>query len=325
MRTKTLGAVFTASLAVLTLPAGAQQARLQGPISGFVYSPGARSVRPLLGVPGAAYIGSPVLSDADFASVAPDGRWAVITRGGHSILVRGLADLAPAESTDSGAIDAVDRVVWNRDGSVALLYSSSSNLLQRVRLSDSGATAEAPLDLSPWGPVSALALDAAGAQTAFGVAGSGLYLFAAGQSPALISSMQKPAAAAFDNGGRRLYAADLDQQQLWQFDSGSSAVVFASLAQDGAPPVAPAGLAVSANGQYLMLVDSGARAVRVYDTASAALANTIALDFTPTRFEPLSPAPRFLLNGDRGSEWLLVLETGQTPAVSFVPAIQEVQ
>jgi len=313
------------SIAVLSLPGGlakAQSTSFHGPISGFVYSHTSRTVRPLFGIPGATYIGSPLLDQVDSASIAPGGKWAMITKGGHSAFMRGLSDLAPAESSPDGLIDAVDRVLWNRDGSYALLYSSSGNRLQRVRLSDTGATADVPLDLSPWGQATVLAIDPAGQQIAFGVAGLGLYLFGAGQSPALLYSMASPAAAAFDGTGRRLYAVDLDRQQITEFDSGSSALDFASLAQPDAPAVSPVGLAVSGDGRYLMLADSASQAVRVYETASRSLANTIPLDFTPSRFEALSSGT-FLLNGDNSNEWLLVLDARQLPSISFVPANRE--
>jgi DNA-binding beta-propeller fold protein YncE len=316
-----------ASVAILSgsvIPAVAQPASIHGPVSGFVYSHGSRTIRPLLGISGASRIGSPVLNEVDFGSIGPDGKWALTTKDGRSSFTHGLADLAPTESSTDGLIDAVDRVVWNRDGSVALLYSSSTNQLQRARLSDTGVAADSPLDLSSWGPVTTLAVDPAGRQVAFGVSGSGLYLFAVGQSPALLSSMARPAAAAFDGTGQHLYAVDVDQQRISRFDSGSSASEFASLAQTDAPAVTPVGLAVSGDGRYLLLADSAAHAVRVYDTASGSLANTISLDFTPTRFEALSAAPTYLLNGDNSNEWLLVLDARQLPGVTFVPASVEV-
>src|SRR4051794_23964982 len=200
---------LSASLVVLgwtVLPAAAQTTSFHGPIAGFVYSHGSRTIRPMLGVPGAARLGSPILDEVDFASIAPGGAWALVTKGDRCSLVHGLADLTPAGSAADGLIDDVDRVLWNRDGSIALLYSSSSNRMQRVRLSDAGVRADTPMDLSPWGPVTALAIDPAGRQISFGVAKSGLYLFQAGQSPALLSSMAQPVAAAFDSTGKRLYA-----------------------------------------------------------------------------------------------------------------------
>ena len=220
-------------------------------------------------------------------------------------------------------IDAVDRVVWSRDGAFALLYSSSGNQLQRVRLSDNSVLADAPVDLSSLGRVTTLAIDPAGRQIAFGVAGSGLYLCVTGQAPALLSSMAKPVAAAFDDTGLRLYAADLDQQQIVEFDSGSGPLPFASLAQPDGSVLNPVGLALSGDGRYLLLADRAAPAVFVYEIASQNLANTIPLDFAPSRFDALSTNKTFLLNGDNSNEWLLVLDASQIPVVYFVPASQQ--
>lgn len=267
-------------------------------------------------------MGSPLLRDVDFASIAPGGNWTVVVRADQASFIRGLAGATPVESHDAGLIAAVDRVVWNRDGSAAVIYSSSGNQLQRVHFSGAAATPDAPFDLSAFGTPAALAIDPAGRRIAFGIAQSGLYLFSAGQSPALLLSMAQPAAAAFDSSGR-LYAFDADQQQIVAFDATMNASTFASLAQPDTPAVTAAGLAVSGDGRYLLLADSAAEAVRIYDTASAALTQTIALDFAPTRFDALSSTPTILLNGDRANEWLLLLDAGQQPHLVFVPASQE--
>jgi hypothetical protein len=271
----------------------------------------------LHGVPGSTHIGSPVLNDVDLASIAPGGQWAFVTKNGGSTFVRGLSDAA-AESSPDGLLASVDRVVWNRDGSAVLLYSSSANQLQRVRLSASDATADAPLDV-PAGSLTALAIDPAGRQIALGIAGTGLYLFNAGDSPALISSIAQPAAAAFDETGTKLYAVDLDSLRIVQFDSGSAQSDFTAIGGG----IVPTGLAVSAGGRYLLLADSAARAVYVYDIPTSSLANTLNLDFTPSRFEPLSSGSTFLLNGGRSGEWLLVLDARQTPGITIVPAAGE--
>jgi hypothetical protein len=299
--------------------ASAQTANLQGPVSGYVYRAEAGTVLPLVGVPGAAHIGPPVFKGVQFASVGPDGKWALVTKRGHSFLATGLIGAAPVESAPSGMIHNVDRVAWSRDGSFALLYSSSANLLQRVQLSGT-PSADSPLDLSGWGAVTTMALEPAGQQIALGIAGTGLYRFNAGSAPALASKMPHPMWAAFDGSGNNLYVVDADQQQVWRFGSDSSASALASLTQAGGATVNPVGMAVSSDGSSLLLADSGARAVRVYDTGTGALANTIALDFTPSRFEALSSAPSFLLNGDNLNEWLLILNAQQSPGISFVPA-----
>jgi DNA-binding beta-propeller fold protein YncE len=318
--------IYSSILFLSLLPsANSQSPVFNGPVAGFIYRHDSQTVRPLLGIPGATYIAPPVLNGVDSASVAPDGNWAFVTRSGRSVFVQGLTQSAPVEAPADGLIQSVDRVIWNRNGSFALLYSSSGSQLQRVHLAGAGASADPPLDLSPWGQPSALALDPAGRQIAFGVTGLGLFLFKAGQPPVLQSSMAQPAALAFDDTGLRLYAVDLDQQQIVAFDSGSGPLVFASIAQADGSSLKPVGLAVSGGGRYLLLADSTTQAVRVYETASQTLVNTIALDFAPTRFDALSTGPVYLLNGDNSKEWLLVLDARQVPAVYFVPASQQEQ
>src|SRR5262249_52553514 len=117
---------ISASIAIISQVAGpvhAQPAIFHGPIVGFVYASSSRSVRPVLGVPGAAIMGSPVLSDVDHASIAPGGKWALVSKGGSVRFVRGLSDKEPSESAAEGLIDSVDRVVWNGEGTSALLFS----------------------------------------------------------------------------------------------------------------------------------------------------------------------------------------------------------
>lgn len=310
-----------ASFGLLASVGNSQSASVHGPIAGFVYDRAQRTVQPLFGVPGATYAGPPVLDQLDSASVAPGGKWALISRSGVGAFVRGLPDLTFADSPAEGLIDTADRVVWTAGGSYALLYSSTRNQLQRVHFSESDVVADAPLDLSPWGPapITSLAIDPAGRQMAFGIAGSGLYSLAPGQSPVLLSSMTRPAAVTFDETGNRLYAADLDQQRILEFDSGSSGVEFASFARTDGPPLNAAGLAVSAGARYLLLADSATRSVLVYETATHNLVNSISLDFPPSRMEAISDFT-YLLNGDNSGEWLLVLDARQTPSVYFVPA-----
>ena len=309
----------SAALLLLASPGETQTANFQGPVGGFVFSGASKTVRPLLGVAGSTHLAAPILNGVESASIAPGGKWALLTRARRSAFVSGLDALTPAEVSIGGLIEAVDRIAWSRDGSFAVLYSSSGNLLQRVQFSGSQPVADAAIDVSSWGQVTTLAIDPAGQQIAAGFAASGLYLFAAGQSPALLLSMANPQAAAFDGTGRWLYAIDPDNQRIVRFQSGSAFSIFVSLAQPDGPALQPAGLAVSGDGRYLLMPDAATQSVRVFETGSGNLVNTIPLNFAPSRFEALSAGPEFLLNGNKRNEWLLVLDASQTPAVYFVP------
>jgi len=230
--------IICVSLAILAAPANAQSGGFDRPTAGFVFSPGSRTVRPLLGIPGATYIGDAVLNDVSVAWPAPGGKWAFVTTSTHSAFLRGLSDTAPTESAADGIIDAVDRVAWSSDASFAVLYSSSAGRLQRVRLAGGQVSVDNPVDLTPWGEPTTLAIDPSGRQIAFGIAGVGVYRMDGAQSPALLVSLARPAAAAFSDSGR-LYAVDAETRRIVEFDAYSNPSDFAIAdAVDGATEVA---------------------------------------------------------------------------------------
>jgi hypothetical protein len=311
---------FFALLAAPITPAAAQSVGVQGPVAGPVFI--SQTVRPLLGAPGAATAGPALMTGVQWASIAPGGNWGLITQRGRSARVYTLSGAAPSQVATDGLIDGIDDVVWSRDGSYALAYSSQSAQMQRLQFSGSAASADAPLSLSSFGAVTTLAINPSGSQMAFGASGGGLYLVQAGQSPIRLSAMAQPAAAAFDGTGAILYAIDLATLRILEFNSGSGPIDFASLPESGAGAEAPnpIGLAVSGDSRYLLFADAASSSICVYDRTSQDLVNTIPLDFTPSRLEALSATPAFLLNGDRSNEWLMILDAATSPRVYFVPA-----
>jgi hypothetical protein len=309
------------SVSVFAAPLVAQPG-FTGPTAGFVYTRGSRAVRPLRGVPGAAYIAAPVLNDVDAAWIAPGGAWAFVTTAAGSQFVRGLSDAAPSAYTADGIIDGVDRVAWTPDASAAVLYSSSAARLQRVRLAAGRISADGPVDLTPWGKAVALAIDPSGRRIVFGVPGTGLFAIDEGQAPVLLLSMARPAAAAFSDSGH-LYAVDAETRKIVEFGADSSPSDFAVVDLPDGTVFHPVGLAVSATGKYLMVADKGSRALRIFETATRAAADPISLDFAPIHLERLSTGSTFLLNRPDGKQWLLVLDAADAPRVYFVPAAQE--
>jgi hypothetical protein len=195
--------------------------------------------------------------------------------------------------------------------------------LQRVRLSPTAAVADSPLGFSVLDSLLAMAIDPSGQRIAVGVAGSGLYLFDVGHSPALVAAMAQPAALAFDNTGSRLYAIDVETRRIFEFASGSGPVEFAPLGDAASPDWNAVGLAVSGDGRYLVLADVGASAIRVFDIASRRVVNIISLGAVPTRMQAVSPAPAFLLNSPGDDDPLFLLDARQLPFVYFVPANRE--
>ena len=234
-------------------------------------------------------------------------------------LPAGLIGRQAGGNSHGRLMDAVDRVVWSRDGNFAVFYSAVHRRFQRVRFSASEAMVDAPVDLAGNGPVTALAIDPAGRQIAIGVAGAGLFLADAGQAPVLLSSMTQPAAVGFRRwrapvrgrsgrgaycGIRRRIGAPWNSPCWWS---------------RMARRLKPAGLAVSSGGRYLMMIDRAAQAVSVYETGRTAWPTRCRSVAPPSRVEPLSAAT-FLFNGDESNGWLLILDATEDPTVYFVPA-----
>src|SRR5687767_8802795 len=122
------------ALSALVCIVNAQPLDVRAPIAGFVHQKGLRSLRPIFGVAGSALLGPPLLNDVDSASISPGGKWALVTTEGRTRLLRGMSELAPM-AAGGDLIEAVDWVVWSRSGTFAVLHSSSTRQLQRVRLS----------------------------------------------------------------------------------------------------------------------------------------------------------------------------------------------
>ena len=139
-----------------------EDSRMGGPVSGFVFHSPTRSIRPIVGVPGSAYLGAMVAQDLDAASVSPLGKSALATRGGQLYFVQGLDTGQPLATPIEGAISTVDRFAWNQNGLSAAVYSADSRQAQILRSPNASQApgVESAVDLSAIeGAVSALLFD----------------------------------------------------------------------------------------------------------------------------------------------------------------------
>ena len=307
------------SLAVLVagLALAAQEATLSGPISGFVFDSGSRSVRAIMGLPGAAYLGDPLLADLEWASVAPNGAVALAVKDGRWYAVRGLA--AGANWTELGSsLPAPEKAAWSPDASAAVVASGGG--LRFFRNLPEGPVASATAELP--GPVTALALEASGecaVVTVKAEAAGGVYL-ACPDTPARLLAAGDPSALALARGGRDLFVADRSGRilEIQDFRDAARVMPFAEMPGPGWDPV---GLAVSPDQRYLWVAHGSEKRVDGFELESRALTGQLGVEGEPSMLEPLAIKSVFLLRSTgRAGEPLLVLEAGGQPAVYFVPA-----
>lgn len=309
------------ALGALAITAWAQpSAGVAGPVTGFVFVGPAGAIRPMLGIPGAAYLGGPVATGLVAASIAPDGSAALaVQQAGKLVLYTGLRTGAPVALAVPGGIAGADHFAWVGDSSGAAVYSAASGQGQILSGLAKSAVAGSPIDLSGLpGQVTALAFD--GQRLIVGVSGDsgGIYVVGASSGAQRIASTASPTAVALAGGS--LFFADNQSQQIWQVESYATKPAAMLFANDSGIN-SPAGLQVSADGQRLLVANAGNRKLAIYDIASRLAVESLDLAFTPTRLDRFGDASVFLMNGS-GQGPLYVVRDGAPgkAAVYFVPA-----
>ena len=316
-------------LLILTIvalaPAAAQQAQLSGPVSGFIFDSEAQAIRPIIGIPGASYIGDALIADLDLAAVAPNGKMALALRRGDLLLIRTLDAAAPAPQLVREGLGKPDQIVWNSDSSAAALYTSANAAVQICRNLDATPTMDEPLDLSRLpGPLTALALPASARFVLGGVGGDagGIYLAPADGTPArFLTPLNRPVALALARGDRDVFAADGASGEILEIRRYEDAPEIVTFASAGPGLEDLVGLALAADEKTLFVASRSAKEVAAYSTASPGEALRMPLDFEPSFMQPVKAGSLFLLStGSPGKRPFLVLDAGQAPAVYFVPA-----
>ncbi|HVN05239.1 MAG TPA: hypothetical protein VMT86_12520 [Bryobacteraceae bacterium] len=290
-----------------------------GPVTGYVLDAKVHAIRPMMGFPGAAYLGAPAVTSVDAAWVSPDAFAAFVVRGGQAVLYTGLGNTAPVAAKLSGVL-AADYFAWGPSSTAAALYSAATRQAQILTNLLSAPSAGGPIDLTSLsGQVTAIAFD--GQRVILAVsspAGGGIYIATAQEGPRLLVSAISPASILL--AGADLYFADNRSQEIWQVKSYATGAAPAMFANDAAIS-SPAGLQLSADGSRLYVANAGSRTLGVYDVATHAPEQSITLNFTPTRLDRFGSGSVFLLNsaGQTSTPLYVLSEQLNKRAVYFVP------
>ena len=320
------------------------QQTFSGPARGYVFDDVERSIRAILGVPGAAYLGSQPGSLPqpawDSVSVAPNGKRAL---GAIGLSVNLIPDLSHTASFTSLAqvSGPISKIAWSADSTTAAIWSSAPGQLRRITGLDSTPLVHDPIDLAALaGVLSGWSLSPDGRYLALSGSAS-VYLSDRDAAPVPIGSLADPGAVAFARDGTSVFVFNGAEHRIQKFDLPSGAVAGATVLGtwdaslfDSAKGTAvveagirgsrlrrpsPAGvqdLAVSADGARLYAV--GGDTLCGYDVSSGEMPSCSSLEMTPRSFQSM-PGGLLLLNYRRARGmplWLLDEKTGQT---WFVP------
>ncbi|MBM3813206.1 MAG: hypothetical protein FJW20_16400 [Acidimicrobiia bacterium] len=299
-------------LALLTLAAVSLHAQsLSGPLSGMLFDSQTKSMRLIVGVPGAAYLG-PESAPCDLAAVSPDGGAVLALSAGRLALLRTSDPGAPARLlADDG--DGALRIVWNHDSSAAAIAFHRRIELWRNLNHD---PERLPLHLPTTdSPLSGLAVDPSGLGAAATFGGNLYYLDA--EQARLLTTVEKPGGLAFS--GNTLYLGDRAASQVLAIGNFQSSPEVALLAAGIEDPVA---LSLSPGSRSLLVAGAASRSLLWLNPESGEITARLELDFQPSRLDRFSGQRPLYLLSDRATtlDPVQILDAGNDPAVYFIPA-----
>jgi len=296
--------------------ANAQTGRVAGPSLGLIHDSGSRSLRPILGVPGSAYLGPSVIEDLSFATVAPDGKLILAWKGKQALFFRPDSDSGSTPIAE-GQLEEPTVAAWAADSSAVVLYSAANRRVQTIRNPQTGPEIDLPFDLPVEGLLTVLSVASRGSLVIAGIeqaAGSGFYRIERGGAQ-LLAKMEKPAGAVFTNDGLRFIAADAAAKRIVEFETGTFAVLSAT-PEDTVDAWA---LAVSADSKDVYAVSPVSKTLSVFDRVSWRRIAEMPLEFEPEGISPLAVKNVFgLAAGKQPGDPVWIL-SGRPPAVYFVP------
>jgi hypothetical protein len=304
----------------------AQPTTLSGPVEAFTFDAPTRSLRAVIGFPGAASFGPALLDNLDVASVAPRQNYAIVFESEKCLFFSGLgAKLSTA--VIEGVTAHPDVIVWSGDGSLAILYSPAGKWLQTIAGFPGAPVAGAVVDVSSLGgSLSAVAADSAGKQIAVAVNGENGAVYQTtvetiGGQFTHLASMAKPVSLSFSSDGQTLYALDAALLQVTAVSLASHG--FQTLALPGMTnPVAIQSLQDSQNRPLLYVAGGVDRMLRILDVSSQQKSD-VPLHIEPTSLVPFGAASFVITPRSQSANplWLFA-STPEPGAAYFVPAVQ---
>jgi hypothetical protein len=303
----------------------AQKAAWVAPAGGYVFDAIARSIRPVVGFVGSAYLGPASVDGIEWASLAPNRRSALAVRDG---VLLSIADLTAPDGVESlDLVQSPRQALWSADSRRAVILGADGQLVWLTGFGTSvtreaswnfDLPAESGSDSRTW---FLLGADPTADKAVVALqTGDQWKVWLAFRTAAAVSLdlTGRPAAAAFDSAGSALFIADQTNHQVLQIrdlDSQPSATPVVTSDVYVADPV---GMAVAPSDGRLFLVDRTSHSIRILNSGTGELLGELPLDSAPRSISGLS-ATRFLIAAGEGTGAPLYFLDTEPGKVSFVP------
>ena len=314
---------FAAVWPFCSLPA--TEGPIGGFISGFVFDPQGRGLRPVLGIPGSATLGKPLNLGVDLvnATISPAGDYALgFTRDRKNLVqVERISGLATVRVVMRGA-SSTNLVAISPMGGEAVLYRRAAHTYQVLTNMAHAPEAGEELPLPrPRGSLTAIAVGDEGVVLAgFSDGESGaIYLLGSGGRAGVISHVRHPSAITFLSRSHEALVADsLDNRiYLLRNITANVATVLIAGKHDGVD--GPVAVEASRDGKRAFVANAHAKTILTVDLAGGPSA-LYACHCVPASLSPLNGNALYqLTEPSEGPMWLFDGDAAE-PRIVFVPA-----
>lgn len=297
---------------------------MRGSVSGFVFDPQARGLRPVVGIPGSAYLGQASSSGGDLVEfmISPVRDYALALSRDHHDLVE-IQHISGAATVRRivHAASSIDMVDISPMGGEAVLYLGAAHTCQLLRNLPDAPRAEEEVEL----PLSHRAL------TTLAVGNGGIVLagFSEGESGAIywitsggragvVSRVRHPSAIAFLTHRHDALVADTLDNKIYLVRNitGNVATILVASDHDGVD--GPVAVQASRDGKFAIVANSRSKTILTFDLEGGSPAR-YSCHCTPTTLRHLNGNALYQLTElKQGPLWLFDGDAPE-PRIVFVP------
>ncbi len=292
-----------------------------GLVSGVLVDSAARSIRPILGMPGSAYAGRATVSAFEFAAAAPGARSALVAKDGAVYLLRRLDAPRPVWRELSSEVQNLEYAAWSDNAETIVLQPRGEARLDFWTTLSYDPKRAGSVDISSIAErIESIAVDHDG-RFAFaatqGEQSGTLYFLKPGELPRMLMPLQR--AGSLMLTGDTLWVADRGRNEVFRLRNWDQMPQIQPAATMVHGVEDPVGVALSREGKTLWVASAATRHVLGVDLDTSQVKHQLELEFTPTGMQRLGVDGLFLLeSGVAGETPAQVLDTAARK-VFFVP------
>lgn len=308
---------FFSALLVLAFAASAQQAQFAAPPSGLVFDGISRSLRQVIGSPGAAYLGSTLVADIDSASVSPDGHKAIVKQGDLLHFIPRLEQPSTKTIFDPGP-GGSSEFLWASDSQSGALLDAGRRSLTFFRVEQDKLKLDSLIVVG--NDARLLAISGRGNQVLIRRQSQDraeLLLIDGPQAPTSLGIFPDPVAATFDSHQARVFVLDRANSEILAFPlSGTTSPTVLLNGENGISD--PVGFTFLNQNEVLIASASRRRLTR-HSLDGKVLLGEWDLDTEPSSLSPV-PGTRFFAFGSlqRPGDTLFAAVTDPETRIFFI-------